>query len=107
VLLEDLQGGVEGTTIPHALRSELAHLLYQARSSLETQRPWFFPFPQQWQALNEWRATYYLQVFIAVIQRDQHSSHPQIPGYLASIGIQQARNIESLLGHNVGWFDFF
>jgi hypothetical protein len=46
-------------------------------------------------------------VFIAVIQQDQHSSHPQIPGYLASIGIQQARDIESLLGHNVGWFDFF
>jgi hypothetical protein len=98
---------VENAPIPHRLRSELAHLLAQARASLETPCPWYFPFPSHWQALNEWRAVFDLQVFIAVIEQDQHSRHPQIPHALATIGIAQARNIEGMLGHNVGWFDFF
>jgi len=82
-------------------------LLVQARASLNTPCPWFFPFPSHWQALNEWRAAFDLQLFIAVIEQDQHSRHPQISPYLASIGIAQARYIEGMLGHNVGWFDFF
>jgi len=105
-LLEALQHGVEGTPVPRHLRLELAHLIYEARVALQEPRPWCFPFPSLWQALQQWRADTYLHVFVAVIQQDQHSRRPEIPPGLANAGIQIAMSIEAMLQHHPGHIDF-
>ena len=88
------------------MRLELAHLIYEARVALQEPRPWCFPFPSLWQALQQWRAETYLHLFVAVIQQDQHSRRPEIPPGLANAGIQIAMSIEAMLQHHPGHIDF-